>query len=62
MRFRPEIALSRFQIAELLFEHYPDDRDEALGHLNFAINEFQEMKMRPSLEMALELKNSFKIG
>jgi hypothetical protein len=56
MRFRPELALSRFQLAELLFEHYPDEKDDAIEHLNFAIDEFKEMKMQPSLEKAEGLK------
>jgi len=54
MRFRPEIALTRLQIAELLLEHYPDEKPEALEHLDFAVNEFREMKMQPSLERALK--------
>ena len=37
MRFRPEIALTRLQFAELLLEHYPEDLAEALEHVNFAI-------------------------
>ena len=53
LRFRPEIALTRLQLAELLLEHYPDERAEALEHLDFAISEFREMKMQPSLERAL---------
>jgi tetratricopeptide (TPR) repeat protein len=53
IKFRPELALSRLQLAELLLEHYPDERKEALEHLDFAIKEFQDMKMRPSLERAL---------
>jgi tetratricopeptide (TPR) repeat protein len=56
MRFRPELALSRLQLAELLLEHYPDEKSEALEHLNFAISEFREMKMQPSLERALRHK------
>ena len=56
MRFRPEIALSRLQLAELLLEHYPDEKAEALEHLDFAIKEFREMKMKPSLERALRHK------
>jgi hypothetical protein len=56
MRFRPELALTRLQLAELLLEHYPDEKSEALGHLDFAINEFREMKMQPSLERALRHK------
>jgi len=53
IRFRPEIALTRLQLADLLLEHYPDERAEALEQLDFAINEFREMKMQPSLERAL---------
>jgi tetratricopeptide (TPR) repeat protein len=54
--FRPELALSRLQLAELLLEHYPDEKQEALEHLDFAIKEFQDMKMQPSLERALRHK------
>jgi tetratricopeptide (TPR) repeat protein len=60
MRFRPELALSRLQLAELLLEHYPDERSEALEHLDFAIKEFREMKMQPSLERALRHKDILK--
>jgi len=56
MKFRPELALTRLQLAELLFDHYPDEKKEALEHLDFAINEFQEMKMKPYLERALRQK------
>jgi tetratricopeptide (TPR) repeat protein len=60
MRFRPELALSRLQLAELLLEHYPNEKKEALEHLDFAIKEFREMKMRPSLERALRHKDILK--
>jgi tetratricopeptide (TPR) repeat protein len=56
MRFRPELALTRLQFAELLLEHYPKKRAEALEHLNFAIKEFRDMKMQPYLERALKHK------
>jgi hypothetical protein len=56
MRFRPELALSRFQLAELLLDHYPDEKAEAINHLDFAVKEFREMKMQPSLEKALKRK------
>jgi tetratricopeptide (TPR) repeat protein len=56
MKFRPELALTRLQLAELLLEHYPDEKMEALEHLDFAIKEFQDMKMQPSLERALKHK------
>ena len=53
--FRPEIALTRLQLAELL-EQRPEDRTEALAHLDFAIAEFRAMKMRPALERALAVQ------
>ena len=52
IRFRPEIALTRLQLAELLLEHYPDERADAQEHLDFPIGEFRDMKMQPSLERA----------
>jgi tetratricopeptide (TPR) repeat protein len=60
IRFRPEIALTRLNLAELLLEHYPDEKKEAIEHLDFAINEFREMKMQPSLERALRHKDILK--
>jgi tetratricopeptide (TPR) repeat protein len=60
IRFRPEVALSRLQLAELLLEHYPDEKKEALEHLDFAIKEFRDMKMQPSLERALRHKDILK--
>jgi tetratricopeptide (TPR) repeat protein len=60
MRFRPEIALTRLQLAELLLEHYPEEKAEAREHLDFAISEFREMKMQPSLERALRHKDILK--
>ena len=53
IRFRPEIALTRLSLAELLLDHYPDEHDAAIEHLDFAIAEFREMKMQPALERAL---------
>jgi hypothetical protein len=52
MPFRPELALPRLQLAELLLEHYPAEKADAREHLDSAINEFLEMKMQPSLERA----------
>jgi hypothetical protein len=60
MKLRPELALTRLQLAELLLEHYPVEKKEALEHLDFAIKEFQEMKMQPSLERALRHKEMLK--
>jgi tetratricopeptide (TPR) repeat protein/archaellum biogenesis ATPase FlaH len=60
MRFRPELALTRLQLAELLLEHYPAEKKEALEHIDFAIKEFREMKMQPSLERALRHKEILK--
>lgn len=58
--FRPELALTRLQLAELLLEHYPKERAAALEHLDFAISEFRDMKMRPWLERALRHKDILK--
>jgi DNA-binding CsgD family transcriptional regulator len=52
VRFRPEIALIRLDLAELLLDRYSQHRSEAVGHLNFAIAELQAMHMRPALERA----------
>jgi tetratricopeptide (TPR) repeat protein len=60
MKFRPELALTRLQLAELLLEHYPKERAAALEHLNIAISEFRDMKMQPSLERALRHKEILK--
>jgi tetratricopeptide (TPR) repeat protein len=60
IKFRPELALTRLQLAELLLEHYPKERAEALEHLDFAIGEFRDMKMQPSLERALKHKQILK--
>ncbi len=59
-KFRPEVALTRLGIAELLLAHYPAEKKEALEHLDFAIKEFREMKMQPSLERALRQKTTLK--
>ena len=48
MRFRPEIALTRLQLAELLLQHYPDERATAVERLNFAIAELRDVKMTVS--------------
>jgi tetratricopeptide (TPR) repeat protein len=55
MPFRPELALTRLQIAELLLEHYPEEKAAAVERLDFAIKECREMKMQPSLERARKL-------
>jgi tetratricopeptide (TPR) repeat protein len=59
-RYRPELALSHLELAEVLLEHYPDERDAAIEHLDFAISEFREMKMRPALERALRHRGLLK--
>jgi class 3 adenylate cyclase/tetratricopeptide (TPR) repeat protein len=60
LRSRPEIALTRLELAELLLAHYPDEKAEALEHMDFAIGEFREMKMRPALERALKRRENLK--
>src|SRR5205823_13469656 len=59
IRHRPEIALTRFQLAELLLDKsvtptpFESDGAEAMAHLDFAIEEFRAMKMQSYLERAL---------
>jgi tetratricopeptide (TPR) repeat protein len=53
IRHRPDIALCHLDLAELLLEHYPEERDAAIDHLDFAIAELRDMKMQPALERAL---------
>ena len=60
MGFRPELALTRLEFAELLLEQYPHEKKDALEHLDFATREFREMKMRPSLERALAHEGDLK--
>ena len=64
IRFRPEIALTHLQLAELLLAEGEEGgaadrrsrRQEALGHLDFAVEEFRAMKMQPYLDRALDHK------
>jgi tetratricopeptide (TPR) repeat protein len=60
LRFRPEIALTRLELAELLLAHYPDEKAEATEHLDFAIRELREMKMQPALDRALKQRENLK--
>jgi tetratricopeptide (TPR) repeat protein len=58
--FRPEVALIRLDLAELLLEHYPVEHDAAIEHLDFAIAELRDMKMQPALERALRHRGLLK--
>ena len=60
IRFRPEVALAHLELAELLLDHYPEERAEALEHLDFAITELRDMKMQPALERALSRREILK--
>ena len=66
IRFRPEVALTRFELAKLLLSEAEAAtgspsaaalRSEAQAHLDFAIGEFRAMKMQPALEQALRQKD-----
>jgi DNA-binding CsgD family transcriptional regulator len=56
IRYRPEVALTRLDLAELLLPSYPSEQAEARKHIEFAIKEFEAMHMQPSLERALKLQ------
>ena len=60
MRLRPEKALTALGLAELLLGGSDAEQAEAQPHLDFAIAEFQEMKMQPALERALANKGLLK--
>jgi len=51
------IAVVRLIVEDHDALHPHEIRHEALEHLGFAIDEFREMKMRPSLEKAQELRD-----
>lgn len=59
-RFRPELALCYLQLAEVILKQQEEleasNAAQARDHLDFAIREFEAMKMAPSLERALALK------
>jgi DNA-binding CsgD family transcriptional regulator len=56
MRFRPEVALTRLGLAELLAGDFGKS-DEGLDHLRLAIPEFEAMGMAPSLARAQALQD-----
>jgi eukaryotic-like serine/threonine-protein kinase len=60
LRLRPEGALAALGLAEGLIAGDQAEQSEAQRHLDFAIAEFQEMKMQPSLERALAHKGLLK--
>ena len=55
MRFRPEAALIRLGLADLLVMAFPDRRADAGEHLNVALSEFRAMGMAPALARAERL-------
>jgi len=60
MNNRPELALAHLSLAEVLLEHYPDEHDAAIEHLDFAIAALRDMKMQPALEQALRHRGLLK--
>ena len=56
-----EIALTQLQLAGLLLAHYPDEKAEAIEHLDFAISELREMKMQPAMERALKQREALEV-
>jgi DNA-binding CsgD family transcriptional regulator len=56
IHFRPELALTNLQIAELLVEE-PRTQSDARRHLESAIEEFRAMQMKPALAQALALED-----
>jgi DNA-binding CsgD family transcriptional regulator len=57
VRFRPELALVRLDLAELLLTNFSSEYAEAVDHLQAATAEFEAMFMHPSLNRALGLRS-----
>ena len=60
LRFRPEVALTRLGLAELLLTSArgsPGDLAEARGHVALALEELRAMGMAPALAHAQRLSN-----
>ena len=55
VQFRPELALVRLDLAELLLEDFVEERAHALELLSIATAEFRDMHMQPSLDRAVRL-------
>jgi DNA-binding CsgD family transcriptional regulator/tetratricopeptide (TPR) repeat protein len=60
--FRPEIALTHLELAELLLRWYPEEGSRADDHLGVAIEELQSMSMQPALERALRIRDQHQIS
>ena len=57
LRFRPEVALVRLGLADLLRDGNVREHPEALAHLDLAIPELDAMQMQPALARALRLRD-----
>jgi ATP/maltotriose-dependent transcriptional regulator MalT len=57
VRFRPELALTRLDLAELLLTQFKSRAEEARNHLDFVVGEFESMHMQPSLDRALDMRS-----
>jgi DNA-binding CsgD family transcriptional regulator len=55
IRFRPELALTRLSLAQLLIDH--NNNVEAVDHLDVALPELTDMRMQPALERARALRD-----
>jgi DNA-binding CsgD family transcriptional regulator len=56
VQFRPEVALTQLQLAELLVTYHRDRREEARSYLASALTELDAMNMQPSLDRAAALQ------
>lgn len=57
---RPELAMTRLDLAELLLKSGRDERGEALAQLDRAIPELETMEMAPALARAVHLRSQRK--
>jgi DNA-binding CsgD family transcriptional regulator/tetratricopeptide (TPR) repeat protein len=55
VRLRPEVALIRLDLGELLVRHYPRERSQGAEHLKSAVEELRDMRMLPALTRVSQL-------
>ena len=54
--------MTYLDLADLLLKHYPDERAEALRHLDYVVVEFGAMHMQPSLARARKLAQGIQVA
>jgi DNA-binding CsgD family transcriptional regulator len=59
--YRPELALTRLDLAELILTHFPREQAEARRHIDQAVPELEAMSMQAAWQRALQLRGGVSI-